>query len=128
MEIVQEADLASLDDFYEYPFGLVDFTLTCGGTAGGTATIKFYWYGISSMDQLDTYRKFGADAPGSTNKFYKQFDRTDAIETIMYDDDGDGGAVTADILTDVYTVTYTLTDDLIGDDSDVDAEIIDPTG
>ncbi|WP_010180221.1 hypothetical protein, partial [Aquimarina agarilytica] len=117
MQIVQESEIVSNggieDEAYEYPFGLVDFTLECG-LAGQSATVKFYWYGLTAIEQRDAYRKYGDRVFGIVDKIYRNFLITEAIETV-------NGA-------QVYTVEYQLTDGLLGDDSLTGAEILDPTG
>uniref|UniRef100_UPI000248F877 hypothetical protein n=1 Tax=Aquimarina agarivorans TaxID=980584 RepID=UPI000248F877 len=117
MEIIQESEIVSNggieDEDYEYPFGLVDFTLECD-VAGQSATIKFYWYGIDALEQRDDYRKYGDKVFGVVDKVYRNFIITEAIENV-------NGA-------QVYTVEYQLTDGRLGDDSLNTAEILDPTG
>uniref|UniRef100_UPI00054D6150 beta strand repeat-containing protein n=1 Tax=Aquimarina pacifica TaxID=1296415 RepID=UPI00054D6150 len=112
MEIEEEEDQVSLDPTYEYPLGLLDFTLECAGVGEG-AFVKYYWYGISGLALRDVYRKFGPPTPDGVST-YENYTVTEAIERI--------GAA------DVYTVTYTLTDNAPGDETSLDAIIIDPTG
>ncbi|WP_298418229.1 choice-of-anchor U domain-containing protein, partial [uncultured Kordia sp.] len=116
MVLVAEASLASQDAVYEYPYGLIDFSLACAGD-GQTATVKYYWYGISSLNDFDAYRKFGPSTAGGSDLDY----RSNIIETTRQIENING--------TDVLTVTYTITDDAVGDDNTEIAGVIeDPTG
>ncbi|WP_420573733.1 gliding motility-associated C-terminal domain-containing protein [Kordia sp.] len=116
MVLVTEASLVSQDAVYEYPYGLIDFSLACAGN-GQTATVKYYWYGISSLNDFDAYRKFGPSTAGGTDLDY----RNNIIAIARQIENING--------TDVLTVTYTLTDDAVGDDNtELTGVIEDPTG
>ncbi|PKV48068.1 putative repeat protein (TIGR01451 family) [Aquimarina sp. MAR_2010_214] len=106
-----ESSLSDQDLLFEYPVGLVDFKLACGGI-GQSGDIKYYWHSLST---INTYRKYGPLTAGGTVKSYRNYTVTSGTEVI-------GGAT-------VPTVEYTLTDGVDGqDDSIGDSEIIDPTG
>ncbi|WP_159439339.1 lectin-like domain-containing protein, partial [Tenacibaculum agarivorans] len=113
--IEQESEQSMEDLQYDYPFGLVDFTLQCGAV-GQEATIKYYWHGINSLANIDAVRKFGPSTFGSPIFAYTSTiaGRTEAVETI------NGNPV--------YTTTYTIRDNALGDESTTDAEIVDPVG
>ncbi|WP_299769194.1 VCBS domain-containing protein [uncultured Dokdonia sp.] len=116
MTLVQEADLASLDDDFEYPLGLISFALECANDGEG-AEIKYYWYGLNANPE--NYRKFGPPTPGGFPEYVDASDRvsiTEAIENVNGQD--------------VYTITYTLIDDAPGDDvsEPLLGVILDPTG
>ncbi|WP_346882782.1 glycine-rich domain-containing protein, partial [uncultured Algibacter sp.] len=115
MVIEQEADQTSIDSLFDYPLGLVDFTLQCGAP-GETAVVKYYWYGLTALEEIDAYRKFGPTIFGASVFDYTSsiVGRTEAIEIV------NGQSV--------YTTTYILTDNALGDESTVGAEIVDPTG
>ncbi|MBQ4821731.1 choice-of-anchor L domain-containing protein, partial [Aquimarina sp. MMG016] len=110
MQAFLEADLASLDDNYDYPVGLIDFTLRCGNP-GESATVTIYWYGLTA---LDFYRKFGPLVSGGAISEYSNLSVTEGTTTV--------GTNT------VITTTYTLTDGQPGDDTTSDGIIIDPSG
>lgn len=55
--IVEAEPVQNLDGTYEYPAGLLNFTIACQD-AGGMSTVKMYYYGTSgTLDQF-TPRKF----------------------------------------------------------------------
>jgi len=110
MSAISEEDFGILDPDFDYPVGLIDFTLSCG-TAGDIADIKYYWHGIAAVD---FFRKYGSTAPGAMDASYKGFTAAQTLTDI-------NGVM-------VPTTTYRLTDDLPGDESDTPAEIVDPTG
>ncbi|NPA76654.1 MAG: hypothetical protein GXN93_02780, partial [Candidatus Diapherotrites archaeon] len=110
MQAMTEADIGVDDPDYVYPVGLVGFTLTCG-SAGQSADVKFYWHGISSIDY---FRKYGSDVPGANNPYYKDY--SVSLSTAVV-----GGI-------SVPVTEYTLTDNQPGDETDVEAAIIDPAG
>ena len=112
MVIEQETDQTFVDSNYDYPYGLVDFTLTCDNANEG-AEVKFFWYGLSSLASLDSYRKFGPPLPDGIGA-YADYSVTQAIESINSNN--------------VFTVTYDLTDNLAGDETSTPSTIIDPTG
>ncbi|WP_348702861.1 thrombospondin type 3 repeat-containing protein, partial [Tenacibaculum sp. 190524A02b] len=114
--LVNESDLASEDADYQYPFGLIDFSLACANN-GETAQVKYYWYGISALDALDAYRKYGPSTAGGVDFNY----RSDLIPVSQQIETVNG--------TNVFTVIYNLTDDAVGDDNTEIAGVIeDPTG
>ncbi|WP_188112268.1 VCBS domain-containing protein, partial [Aquimarina sp. RZ0] len=115
MTLVTEAGLAE-DGSYDYPLGLVDFSLQCN-TIGESARIKYYWWGLSTLTELDAYRKFGPSTPGGTDFQY----RDGSIVSIVQQIENINGF-------DVLTITYDLTDGVLGDDTLPNAQIDDPTG
>ncbi|MDH7444068.1 DUF6923 family protein [Aquimarina sp. 2201CG14-23] len=110
MESLTEGEVGVLDPAFNYPVGLIDFTLQCGAP-GDIASITYYWHGIST---IDFFRKYGSSAPGAMDATYGAFTVTTGSATV--------GAAT------VPTTTYTLTDGLPGDESATGAEIVDPSG
>ncbi|MEW7281313.1 CshA/CshB family fibrillar adhesin-related protein, partial [Aquimarina sp. 2201CG1-2-11] len=110
MSAVLESDLAAQDDSYDYPVGLIDFTLNCINP-GDSARITFFWHGISS---IGFFRKYGAEVPGNLTNIFQGFTATSEIETIN--------------TISVPKTTYELTDGAVGDDTVVDSQIIDPVG
>ncbi|MDY8138915.1 DUF6923 family protein, partial [Aquimarina sp. 2201CG5-10] len=110
MNPLQEIELASLDDDYDYPIGLMDFTLACGA-AGQSANVIIYWHNAST---IDIFRKYGSTAPGANNATYNNFTTTVGTSTI-------NGVV-------VPTTSYTITDGQPGDESATPALIVDPVG
>ncbi|MCF6349554.1 MAG: gliding motility-associated C-terminal domain-containing protein [Flavobacteriaceae bacterium] len=107
---ILETDVASLDPNFDYPIGLIDFTLSCGNV-GESATIVIYWHGLPA---IDLFRKYGSTAPGANDATY------DAFTATM-------GTTIIDGIT-VPTTTYSLTDGAAGDESATGAEIVDPVG
>lgn len=56
--IVEAEPIDYNDVFYQYPAGLMNFTIECNGTVGGTATVKLIFYGLD-QDAADFLgRKF----------------------------------------------------------------------
>lgn len=96
------------DGSYQYPAGLMDFSLNCG-TPGFTATIKQYYYGVNNEGFV--VRKYNP----MTEQYATISSATVAAQTI-------NGAV-------VTTATYAVADgselDLDGDEN---GEIVDPAG
>lgn len=58
VSVVPKSSLATADGKYNYPAGLMNFTLTCSA-AGDTATVTQYYYGISDTSSL-VLRKYDA--------------------------------------------------------------------
>ncbi|MDH7444066.1 DUF7507 domain-containing protein, partial [Aquimarina sp. 2201CG14-23] len=110
MDPLLETELASLDDDFDYPVGLMDFTLQCGG-AGQSADVIIYWHNINA---IDVFRKYGSTVPGANNATYNNFVTTQGTTTI-------NGIV-------VPTTSYTITDGQPGDESATPAVIVDPVG
>ncbi len=110
MQAFLEADLATLDDDFDFPVGLIDFTLQCGAP-GESAVVKFYWHGLFDVE---FYRKYGPLAAGGATDVYRDLAITEGAELV--------GGVT------VPTTTYVLVDGLTGDDTVQDGEITDPSG
>ncbi|WP_299679053.1 VCBS domain-containing protein, partial [uncultured Dokdonia sp.] len=110
MNALSEEDFGIEDPDFDYPVGLIDFTLSCG-MAGDIADIKYYWHGISAVD---FFRKYGSTTPGGMDAAYRGFSAAQTLTLI-------NGVM-------VPTTTYRLTDDMPGDESATPAEIIDPTG
>jgi len=104
-----EASMAQADADFDYPLGLVSFTLPCA-----TADVKIYFFGTTPA--ADHYRKYGPTTPGDsgTNAWYSLPGVTFDSETI------DGGSAT--------TASFTLQDGLLGDATGVDGQIVDPGG
>ncbi|WP_103072251.1 DUF6923 family protein, partial [Aquimarina sediminis] len=109
---VLEAELATSDATYHYPYGLVDFTLDCV-TPGDDVTVTYYWHITNSLAAF-TYRKYGPNTPGGTTDIYQDF--TTTLNTSLI-----GGRTVA-------TASYNLTDGVFGDDTVSDGQIVDPAG
>ncbi|MEW7290749.1 DUF7507 domain-containing protein [Aquimarina sp. 2304DJ70-9] len=110
MQAFLEADLATLDDDFDFPVGLIDFTLQCGAP-GESAVVKFYWHGLFDVE---FYRKYGPLAAGGATDVYRDLSIVEGSELV-------GGIA-------VPTTTYVLVDGLTGDDTVQDGEITDPSG
>ncbi len=102
------ADGAKEDVNYEYPAGLMDFSIDCG-TPGFVATISQYYYGVDDDDFI--VRKYNP----TTKEYFTVADAVISFTTI------DGNPVTL--------ATYQVTD---GGELDLDGEangvIVDPAG
>ncbi|WP_205410277.1 lectin-like domain-containing protein, partial [Aquimarina longa] len=110
MKTVLENELASLDADFDYPVGLLDFTLTCG-MPNQSADVIIYWHNINT---INVFRKYGSSTPGANNATYNSFTATLGTKTI--------NGVT------VPTTSYKLTDGQPGDESSTPRIIIDPVG
>jgi len=110
IEVLAESDLPVQDLYYDYPTGMTTFTLACQNV-GEQADISFYWYGWA---QVDSFRKLVSDYPGDNNPHYKDFSVNSSIETV-------GGI-------SVPVTSYSLIDNQPGEESAVDAQIVDPGG
>ncbi|MDC1162336.1 thrombospondin type 3 repeat-containing protein, partial [Tenacibaculum sp.] len=116
MTLVNESDLPIQDEDFDYPFGLIDFSLACSNN-GETANVKYYWHGISSSSQYVDYRKYGPSTASGTDLAY----RTDLISIAKQ--------IETVNLSNVLTAVYNITDDAPGDDNTESAGVIDdPTG
>ncbi len=107
-----EADVATADAMYDYPFGLIDYELNCG-QPGEQSTIAFLIHEIDDPTGL-TLRKYGPVTPGSATLDWYDY-------PAAYDTTAINGQ-------DVVRVTFTLTDGMVGDDSVADGLILDPFG
>ena len=101
---------AGADLNFEYPFGILGFTLVCSGPAD----VKIYFHGSSGL--VAPYRKYGPTTPGDVNTlaWYSMPGAVFGTELI------DGNTVA--------TVTFSLTDGLLGDATGLDGQIVDPGG
>ncbi|WP_234859124.1 Ig-like domain-containing protein [Aquimarina aquimarini] len=109
---VLETELATGDTTYNYPYGLVDFTLDCI-TPGDDVTVTYYWHITNSLAGFE-YRKYGPTTPGGATDVFQNFTTGLGTTTI--------GSRT------VATASYVLTDGVFGDDTVSDGQIIDPAG
>ena len=102
------------DSKYDYPYGLVGFTLDCAGSANVTLILH-----APFSPPLTLYRKFGPTPPQfDTPQFYTLPGAVFGTRQIPA---GTGPAVT--------TVTFTLTNGALGDDTPAsDGMIVDPSG
>ena len=98
------------DPAYDYPFGLVGFTLPCAGPA----PVKIYFHGSSDLDP--PYRKYGPTTPGDigTLAWY-------TLPATVF------GTASVNAST-VATVELSLTDGQLGDSTGADGQIVDPGG
>jgi len=105
-----EADQAKPDPTYDYPLGVLGFTLECT-----EATITIYYEGQATLDGF-TYRKYGPTTPGApaTTAWYTLPGVTTGQKVI-------GGKLTA-------FATFVLRDGELGDSTGVDGRIVDPGG
>lgn len=105
---VQENSNDTTDGEYKYIDGLMDFDLSCG-SAGFTATIEQYYYGVTSTDKL--LRKYDPNTQSYLT-----------IETATIEDDTINGNAAV-------VVTYDVTDGQVLDTDGVeDGNISDPAG
>ena len=105
-----ENELGSQDPSYDYPLGLVGFTLPC---ASGEVTMHFFG---AAAEEVSSYRKFGPLTPGDSNS------------TAWY---ALPGATWTEWLIGaepVVRVSFSLTDGELGDATGVDGQIVDPGG
>ncbi len=107
-----EGEVAEQDSEYDYPYGLVDYELTCGA-AGQSGDVTMILHDLSDPTGL-VIRKYGPTTPGGS-------------ESDWYDYSATFGTTTIDGKT-VVTVTFTITDGVAGDDTAVDGVIYDPLG
>ncbi|TSE07766.1 hypothetical protein FOF46_15160, partial [Aquimarina algiphila] len=112
IDAVLESELAANDTGYNYPFGLIDFTLTCVN-ANDDVTVTYYWHVANSLSGY-TYRKYGPASPGGLTDIFQNFATTYNTSVI--------GSNT------VPTASYVLQDGQPGDDTVSDGQIIDPAG
>lgn len=108
---VSETSLDVASTTYDFPYGLVDLTLECATTPGGSSTVKIYY---SQQYNTSTWRYV---------KFNPNTDvYTDITSSVTF------GTATVGSTT-VTTVSYTLTDGGFGDDDGVaNSRIYDPAG
>ncbi len=109
--IAPESANTVADDDYDYPAGLMDFTIDCGqGFAGETLTVEQYYYGDLAAEDV-VIRKYDP-----TTDTYQVIDGASVISTEIGD-------------LPVLVATYNITDggslDLNGEE---DGVIIDPSG
>ncbi len=107
-----EGDVATQDIYYDYPFGLIDYELTCGDL-GEMSDVTLLIHEISDPAGL-VFRKYGPVTPGSTDIDWYDYPATFGTTVI-------GGQT-------VVMVNFSLTDGIVGDDSIEDGMILDPLG
>jgi len=110
VQIIAEEDMVVADPDYDYPVGLLDYTLKCVNP-GESASINVWWYGL---DRVGYYRKYGSDTPGGGNAHYKRFGVQKATKVV------EGSPV--------WVTRFVLTDGEPGDETDTAGEIVDPSG
>jgi len=103
------------DAGFDYPFGLVDFTImNCTST-----TVTVFFHGADPANPPAIYRKFGPVAPNfvGPSQFY-------TLPGVVF------GTQKVPPMTgpDVVTATFTLTDNQLGDGSGTVGVIVDPGG
>ncbi|WP_348704998.1 beta strand repeat-containing protein, partial [Tenacibaculum sp. 190524A02b] len=113
IDTILESELATQDENYDYPYGLIDFTLNCLNP-GGDVTVTYFWHTINSLASLDL-RKYGPEVPGDGISLYQKFPRANYSTEVI-----DNKVVAKS--------SYSLTDGLAGDDTIQDGQIIDPVG
>lgn len=110
-----EGSQPSSDNNYDFPYGLVGFTIPCS-----TATVTIYYHGVSSLDGF-TYRKFG-DTPPFPDPYVGPFNpHWYTLPGVTFGTVQIGGQTVA-------TATFTLTDGGLGDDTPAGDGIIDQGG
>ncbi|MEZ4656477.1 MAG: DUF4377 domain-containing protein [Caldilineaceae bacterium] len=109
------------DGNFNFPLGLVAYTLECT-EPGQSATVEYYWHTEADLSQL-VFRKYGPTTPGNpaTAAWY---DFPIALEIIEIPVNENGTVVMKPVLKG----TVTLTDGQLGDDTGLDAMIVDPGG
>lgn len=60
LEFIEETGLAAQDSGYDYPLGIVDFSIRCLTSSGGTADVSIYFFGDVDVTNL-ALRKVGDD-------------------------------------------------------------------
>ncbi len=111
---VFEEDALGIDPEYQYPFGLIGFTVGCS-----PAMIQVIFHEVEELP-LHIYRKFGPTPP--LFNFPHFYTLPDAPPTnVVFDSVLIGAANAA-------RVSFTLTDGLLGDGTGVDGIIVDPSG
>jgi hypothetical protein len=109
VSVVSEAQIAVQDPSFDYPHGVVGFSVPCN-----SATLRLFFRG--SPTPAPPYRKYGPTTPGvpATAQWYSLFGAVFGFQVV-------GG-------TPVRTVTLSLTDGALGDVTGVDGVIVDPGG
>ncbi|MCB0140424.1 MAG: DUF11 domain-containing protein, partial [Caldilineaceae bacterium] len=110
-----------IDGNFDFPLDMVTYTLECS-EPGQSATVAYYWYTDADLSQVH-FRKFGPTTPGNpaTAAWY---DFPATLETIEIPVTENGFTVMKPVLKG----TVMLTDGQLGDDTGLDAMIVDPSG
>ena len=103
-----EAGLA-LDPAFNYPFGLLGFTLPCA-----SANVAVLYHGVADLSGF-VYRKYGPSPPGAAGSVWY------SLAGVGFDTTVVGGQTVA-------RSSFTLTDGGPGDATGVDGQILDPGG
>ncbi|MFV8816816.1 choice-of-anchor U domain-containing protein [Haliea sp. E17] len=104
-----EAALAP-DPLWDYPYGLISFELPCS-----SATVKFFYHGMTMFEPGMAYRKYGPTPPDFSAPSWYSVDATFVEESV-------GAGAT------VWTASLNLVDGALGDNTGVDGRIVDPGG
>jgi hypothetical protein len=109
VSVVSEAQISVQDPSFDYPHGVVGFTVPCN-----SATLRLFFRG--SPTPAPPYRKYGPTTPGvpASAQWYSFPGAVFGVQIV-------GG-------TPVRTVTLSLTDDALGDATGFDGVIVDPGG
>ncbi|RKZ47086.1 MAG: hypothetical protein DRQ58_07430 [Gammaproteobacteria bacterium] len=115
VEVKTEA-LLTIDPYYDYPYGLIEFEAQCEN-----AEVTVFYHGATSLPS--EYRKYGPETPGSgTNEWYRLRNDADFFNNVTFTSVNIGNK-------SVPAITFDLANNERGDDTDAnDGKIVDIGG
>jgi hypothetical protein len=122
-----EKQIFSQDVDYEYPYGLIDLKVECldKSKSPGTLTMRTFWHNITDWSEY-SYRKYGTKLPGTLNSdsWFGFDERTNSKTNIPLE----FSYQLLDNIKKAGIIKFTLTDGQLGDDTQLDGFIVDPSG